>query len=131
MHPVGTRKWALGAITLAVLAVSLDITVSVFAGDAVAKKLHSPAFLASVHQAFIHGMDAALLVSAISAALAMVRALAFLPGAPLSQSRSANRPELKLDALPETKLGLRERKEVRTRALIQTPRNRFSRPGFQ
>jgi EmrB/QacA subfamily drug resistance transporter len=60
--------------------VASAVKLSVFAGDAVANKFHSPALLASVHEAFLHGMDAALLVSAISAALAMVLALAFLPG---------------------------------------------------
>ena len=37
---------------------------SVFGGVAVAQKLHSPALLASVQTAFVHGMDMALLVSA-------------------------------------------------------------------
>jgi len=60
--------------------VASAVKLSVFAGDAVANKFHSPALLASVHEAFLHGMDAALLVSAISVALAMVLALAFLPG---------------------------------------------------
>jgi MFS transporter, DHA2 family, multidrug resistance protein len=60
--------------------VASAVKLSVFAGDAVATKLHAPGLLASVHEAFIHGMDAALTVSAISAALAMVLALAFLPG---------------------------------------------------
>jgi MFS family permease len=35
----------------------------VFGGVAVAHKLHSPALLTSVHRAFVHGMDMAILVS--------------------------------------------------------------------
>lgn len=53
---------------------------SVFAGVAVARQLHSAALLDSVRQAFVVGLDAALVVSAAVAALAAVLALAFLPG---------------------------------------------------
>ncbi len=53
---------------------------SLFAGIAVADKLHSATLLASVRQAFVQGMDAALLISAGTAAFAMVLALIFLPG---------------------------------------------------
>jgi len=60
--------------------VAATVKLSVFAGDAVAGRLHSPALLASVHGAFIHGMDMALLVSAISAAAGAILALVFLPG---------------------------------------------------
>ena len=60
--------------------VATVVKQSVFAGDAVANKLHSPALLASVHQTFLQGMDAALVVSAALAALAAVLALIFLPG---------------------------------------------------
>jgi len=53
---------------------------SVFAGVAVAGKLHSTALLDSVRSSFVAGMDAALVVSAGAGALALVLALIFLPG---------------------------------------------------
>ena len=53
---------------------------SVFAGVAVATRLHSPALAASVRESFVRGMDTALVVSAGVAALAMVLALVFMPG---------------------------------------------------
>jgi DHA2 family multidrug resistance protein-like MFS transporter len=53
---------------------------SLFGGVAVAERLHSPALLESVRQAFVHGMDVALLVSAIIAGIGMLVSLAFLPG---------------------------------------------------
>lgn len=56
------------------------IRQSVFAGVRVAESVHSPALLLSVRQAFVHGMDLALLVSAMIAAAAMLLALAFMPG---------------------------------------------------
>jgi len=46
---------------------------------AVAQKLHSPALLASVQRAFVHGMDLALLVSAGIAVAGMVLTVLFLP----------------------------------------------------
>ena len=62
---------------------------SVFAGVAVAEKVHSPALLASVRHAFVQGMDASLMFSAGVAALAIVAALIFLPG----RSAMAAQPE--------------------------------------
>ena len=56
------------------------VRLSVFAGVKVAGAVHSPALLLSVRQAFVHGMDLALLVSAAIAAVAMLLALAFMPG---------------------------------------------------
>jgi MFS transporter, DHA2 family, multidrug resistance protein len=56
------------------------VRLSVFAGAKVAESLHSPALLVSVRQAFVHGMDLALLTSAAIAAVAMLLALAFMPG---------------------------------------------------
>ncbi len=53
---------------------------SLFGGVAVAEKLQSAALLESVRQAFVYGMDAALIVSAIIAAIGMLVSLAFLPG---------------------------------------------------
>jgi len=53
---------------------------SVFAGVAVANKVHSPALLESVRHAFVQGMDAALLLSAGIAAVSVVLAAIFLPG---------------------------------------------------
>jgi len=52
---------------------------SVFAGIAVARKLGSPALLASVRSAFVHGIDMMLWVSAGLAMAGIVLALAFLP----------------------------------------------------
>jgi predicted MFS family arabinose efflux permease len=57
-----------------------SVRQSIFAGVAVARQLHSHALLASVRHAFVHGMDAALLVSAGMAVLGILLALAFLPG---------------------------------------------------
>lgn len=56
------------------------VKLSVFAGDAVAERLHSTALQQSVHYAFVQGMDASLLVSAGIAAFAALLALVFLPG---------------------------------------------------
>ncbi len=53
---------------------------SLFGGVAVAAKLHSAGLLESVRQAFVHGMDVALIVSAVIAAIGMLVSLAFLPG---------------------------------------------------
>jgi MFS transporter, DHA2 family, multidrug resistance protein len=61
-------------------ALAATVKLSVFAGDAVAGKLHSPTLLESVRYAFVQGMDAALLLSAGIAAAAAVLALIFLPG---------------------------------------------------
>ncbi len=61
------------------------VKLSVFGGVAVAGKLHSAALLTSVRQAFLQGMDTALLVTAGMAALAMLLALAFIPGRTLSR----------------------------------------------
>jgi MFS transporter, DHA2 family, multidrug resistance protein len=61
-------------------ALAATVKLSVFAGDAVAVKLHSPTLLESVRYAFVQGMDAALLLSAGIAAAAALLALIFLPG---------------------------------------------------
>jgi DHA2 family multidrug resistance protein-like MFS transporter len=61
-------------------AVAGAVKQSLFAGIAVASKLHSPALLDNVRSSFVHGMDIALLVSAGIAAAAMLVSLAFLPG---------------------------------------------------
>ena len=81
----------LGSVLVSVYQSKLDLTGlpasaaaaagrSVFAGDAVAARLGSASLLASVHDAFIGGMDAALVVSAAAAALGTALALVFLPG---------------------------------------------------
>ena len=56
------------------------VRASVYEGVAVARQLHSGPLLASVHAAFVHGMDVALLVSAAIAAAGILLTLAFLPG---------------------------------------------------
>jgi DHA2 family multidrug resistance protein-like MFS transporter len=61
---------------------------SVFAGVAVGEKLHSTALVESVRSSFVTGMDAALVVSAGTAAVAMVLALIFLPGRAPSAARA-------------------------------------------
>ncbi|HKW72497.1 MAG TPA: MFS transporter [Candidatus Dormibacteraeota bacterium] len=53
---------------------------SIFAGIAVAQRLHSAALLESVRSAFVQGMDVAMLISAGIAAIATLLALVFLPG---------------------------------------------------
>ena len=63
---------------------------SLFAGVAVAGKLHSPPLLESVRHAFVQGMDAALLVSAATAAIAIVLALIFLPGPTRQEAHEAS-----------------------------------------
>jgi Na+/melibiose symporter-like transporter len=60
---------------------------SIFGGVTVARKLHSQALLASVHRAFVHGMDLALLVSAGIALAGVVLTLLFLP-----QRNAAQKP---------------------------------------
>ena len=55
------------------------IRQSVFGGVAVAHQIHSPALLTSVHRAFVHGMDLALLVSAGVALTGVVLTVCFLP----------------------------------------------------
>jgi len=55
---------------------------SVFGGAAVARALHSPLLLISVHAAFVHGVDVALAVSAGFALAGLVLSLVFLPGRP-------------------------------------------------
>ncbi|MGD0312617.1 MAG: MFS transporter [Acidimicrobiales bacterium] len=60
-------------------AAAAAVRQSVFGGVAVADQLHSPALLASVHRAFVHGMDLALLVSAGIAVAGTVLTLLFLP----------------------------------------------------
>lgn len=81
----------LGSVLVTAYQANLDLTglpaslaatvkLSVFAGVAVAEKLHSPTLLESVRNAFVQGMDAALLVSAGIAGVAAVLALIFLPG---------------------------------------------------
>jgi EmrB/QacA subfamily drug resistance transporter len=52
---------------------------SVFGGVAVARALGSPSLLISVHAAFVHGTDIALLVSVGFALLGFVLSLVFLP----------------------------------------------------
>ncbi len=60
--------------------VAQSVRSSVFAGDAVARRTGSAALLQSVHAAFIHGMDVALLVSVGIAVAGTVLSLIFLPG---------------------------------------------------
>ena len=59
---------------------------SVFGGVAVAQEIHSPALLASVQTAFVHGMDMALLVSAGIAVVGILLTLIFLPASNVSVS---------------------------------------------
>jgi MFS transporter, DHA2 family, multidrug resistance protein len=77
---------------------------SIFGGVAVARRLGSAALLASARSAFVHGMDTALVVSAVIAAAGLVLAVAFLPntkppskkrpGAGEAQPPTAQIPEL-------------------------------------
>jgi MFS transporter, DHA2 family, multidrug resistance protein len=68
-------------------AVAAAARESVFGGVAIARKLHSQALLTSVHRAFVHGMDMALLVSAGVALAGLVLTVAFLP-----QTNASNKP---------------------------------------
>ena len=73
--------------------VTQAVQQSVFSGIAVAARLHSPVLRESVRQAFVQGMDAALVVSAVVAVVAMMLALAFMPGrlTPASEEAPATR----------------------------------------
>jgi DHA2 family multidrug resistance protein-like MFS transporter len=59
--------------------VAAAIRQSVFSGVAVARQIRSASLLASVHAAFAHGMDLALVVSAGVALVGVVLSLFFLP----------------------------------------------------
>ena len=87
--PLGSAIF--GSVLVTVYQSQLDVTglppaaaaavkQSVFAGVAVAQKLHTAALLDSVRESFVRGMDAALFASAGVAALAIVVALVFMPG---------------------------------------------------
>jgi EmrB/QacA subfamily drug resistance transporter len=79
-----------------------DVRQSVFGGVAVAQKVHSPALLVSVHRAFVHGMDLALLVSAGIALAGVLLTILFLP-----QTNTSTKP---LEAGQDTKVdGVRNR----------------------
>lgn len=88
----------LGSVIVTVYQSNLDLTglpssaaatakLSIFAGLAVARKLHSPALVESVRHAFVQAMDAGLLVSAAIAGVAVVLALVFLPGRPAATAQ--------------------------------------------
>jgi phenylalanyl-tRNA synthetase beta subunit len=66
---------------------------SLFAGLAVATRLHSTALRDDVRQAFVRGMDMALVVSALIAAAAMLVALAFMPGRAAAASQAVMEAE--------------------------------------
>jgi DHA2 family multidrug resistance protein-like MFS transporter len=66
---------------------------SVFGGVVVARQLRSASVLASVRAAFVHGMDAALLMSAGIAAVGMVLTLILLPGRPKPAAAQRTAPE--------------------------------------
>lgn len=55
---------------------------SVFGGVEVAHRLNSPALLSSVREAFVYGMDVALMVSAGMAVAGILLSMAFMPGRP-------------------------------------------------
>jgi hypothetical protein len=71
-------------------ALAAAVRLSVFAGAKVAEALHSPALLLSVRQAFVHGMDLALLVSAGIAGAAVLLALIFMPGRSAASEAAAD-----------------------------------------
>jgi hypothetical protein len=66
---------------------------SVFGGLAVAHRLGSADLLQSVRTAFVHGTDAALLVSAGIAAGGILLTMAFLPGRAAGGARATGPPE--------------------------------------
>jgi DHA2 family multidrug resistance protein-like MFS transporter len=63
------------------VAAATAVKQSVFAGVAIAQQLGSASLLASVREAFVRGMDVALLVSAGIALVGLVLTLLFLPRA--------------------------------------------------
>jgi MFS transporter, DHA2 family, multidrug resistance protein len=71
---------------------------SVFGGLAVAHQLHSAPLAASVRDAFVHGMDASLVVSAGIAAAGFALALVFLPGRTAAPARAGSDEEALLAA---------------------------------
>jgi len=91
----------LGSVLVAVYQAHLDLAglpsaaaasvkLSVFAGVAVAGRLHSVALLDNVRQAFVQGMDAALIGSAGIAAVAVLLSLMFMPGRTAPEARAAS-----------------------------------------
>jgi MFS transporter, DHA2 family, multidrug resistance protein len=70
-------------------AAALAARQSIFGAVAVAERLGSTALLSSAREAFVHGMDSSLLVSAGIAVAGAVLALLFLPGV---ERRTAERP---------------------------------------
>lgn len=72
-------------------AAAVSVRQGVFQGAAVAHELGSAALLAQVQSAFVHGMDAALVVSVGFAAAGCVLALVFLPMG--RRTRKAQRKE--------------------------------------
>jgi MFS transporter, DHA2 family, multidrug resistance protein len=76
---------------------------SVFAGIAVAHKLGSPALLAAVRSAFVHGIGAMLWVSAGLAVAGVILALLFLPWRATAAAPAGTRP------LPDARESAHER----------------------
>ena len=78
---------------------------SVFAGIAVARKLGSPALLASVRSAFVHGITLMLWVSAGLAVVAVILALLFLPW----RATAAPEPSASAGPLPDARESAHDR----------------------
>ena len=66
---------------------------SVFGGIAVARQLGSPELLASVRTAFVSGVDDAVRLAAVVAAVGVVLALVFLPGRSAAPVPSGAKPQ--------------------------------------
>ena len=95
---------------------------SIFGGIAVAHALRSPALLASVRAAFVHGTDVAFVVSVGFALAGLVLTLVFLPARARPAGRCGRGTSPEVSGLPpdnEAAGSLRERKKAKTRAAIQ------------
>ena len=93
---------------------------SVYGGLAVAGQIRSARLAESARAAFVHGMDASLVVSAGIGITGAVLALAFLPRGAAGRQRRSDERSLMPASTDRSKAGLRERKKARTRASIQS-----------
>jgi DHA2 family multidrug resistance protein-like MFS transporter len=92
---------------------------SVDGGLAVASQIRSAGLAQSARTAFVHGIDASLVVSAGIGMTGAILALAFLPRGGADRGSRSER-SLMPASTDQPKAGLRERKKARTRATIQS-----------
>ena len=111
-----------------------DTRGSIFGGVAIARALGSQSLLRSVREAFVHGIDVALLVSVGFAFVGLLLTLVFLPARAEPSAGAAEEHKEASSLSRDTELagGLRERKKAKTRAAIQHEAIRlFSEQGYE